>query len=283
MKNVAATPDRREGAGSRSSGGGAQGLSLGPAGEGGLLLCRGYCLWLHEAGDPGFPRGPLPAGPGAPGSPPLFPSGLLCTIIRPRQKEPEMGPRCGEDSRANRKEASASWTIYGGCLKHGGFCDARYSGYSSEESILCPRDVLCLFEALPFRQIADVTQMSAGASLTLELREPWLPKSTAASCRLLNTPRFTLTLDPTLCVSHVLCPDGGSDTDSSWVPHWNPLTQKHRNPTRLEAEVGTRLGSSIMYFPAHNIKTFLHKVSLGGDEDALEVEGGDGCTPLCMC
>lgn len=169
------------GAGSRSSGGGAQGLSLSPAGEAALLLCHWYCLWLHEAGDPGFPRGPLPAGPGAPGSPPLFPSGLLCVILRPRQKQPEMGPRLGEDSRANRKEASASWTIYGGCLKHSGFCDARYSGYSSEEGILCPRDILCLFGVLPFRQIADVTQMSAGASLTLELREPWLPKSSADS------------------------------------------------------------------------------------------------------
>ena len=170
------------GAGSRSSGGGARGLSLSPAGEGGRLLRRWYCPWLQEAGDPGFPRGPPPAGPGAPGSPPLLPSGRLCTIIRPRQKQPEMGPRLGEDSRANRKEASASWTIYGGCLKHSGFCDAGYSGYSSEEGILRPRDVLCLFEALPFRQIADVTQMPAGASLTLELREPRLPESSAAPC-----------------------------------------------------------------------------------------------------
>lgn len=150
IKNVAQTPDKEGmwggcvgGRQEQQPGGWAQlGLSL--AVEGSLLLCRWNCLWPQEARDHTCPRGSLPARPGAIGSFPILPLCLLCTIISPRQKQWEMGVRPADDPRANRKTAFASWTIYGSCLKHSCFCDARYNGYSSEEGILCTRDVLCL-------------------------------------------------------------------------------------------------------------------------------------------
>lgn len=99
--------------------------------------------------------------PVAPGSRPRLPKGATASKARSSQLLPppppacfaplsapgrnsEMGVRPADDPGANRKTAFASWTIYGSCLKHGCFCDARYNGYSSEEGILCTRDVLCL-------------------------------------------------------------------------------------------------------------------------------------------
>ena len=54
------------------------------------------------------------SSPRSSGSPPPLPSSLLCTMIRPRQKQPGMGPCLGEDPGANRKRAFTSWTIYSG-------------------------------------------------------------------------------------------------------------------------------------------------------------------------
>lgn len=71
------------------------------------------------------------------------PPACLAPLSAPGRNS-EMGVRPADDPGANRKTAFASWTIYGSCLKHGCFCDARYNGYSSEEGILCTRDVLCL-------------------------------------------------------------------------------------------------------------------------------------------
>lgn len=142
MKNVAQSLDRRERGwegGGRGSPGEGHGWASAPRWK---EACS--CLWLQTAGDSSCQRGPLPASQGlrARSSPRPRPC-LLCTRTSPRQKQLEVGPRLGDDPRANRKTAFASWTIYGGCLKHRCFGDARYSEYSLEESILCTRRVLC--------------------------------------------------------------------------------------------------------------------------------------------
>lgn len=141
MKNVAQSLDRRE---RGWEGGGAAAWGRGTAGPqprggrkpapvcgsrplGTLPANRGHCQQAR-----GSVRVPLPAPPC-----------LLCTRTSAKQKQLEVGPRLSDDPRANRKTALASWTIYGGCLKHRCFGDAKYSEYSSEESVLCTRRVLC--------------------------------------------------------------------------------------------------------------------------------------------
>ena len=108
MKNVAQTPDRRRGW-PRVVG---EGRSLSLAGKEGCSVTGKVCgsrkpetLAAQRA---------TASSASSSGSPPPLPSGLLCTMIRPRRRQPGMGPCLGEDPGANRKRAFTSWTIYSG-------------------------------------------------------------------------------------------------------------------------------------------------------------------------
>lgn len=106
-------------------------------------------LSLEPSVTPGSPRPCLPKGATASkarSSRLLPPPPSLSALhhYQPKAKTVRDESMPADDPRANRKTAFASWTIYSSCLEHSCFCDARYNGYSSEEGILCTRDVLCL-------------------------------------------------------------------------------------------------------------------------------------------
>lgn len=102
------------------------------------------CLWLQGAGGQCLSEGATASQTRSSGLFAVRPLLARFPPLQPKAETERDGISIGEDLRANRKRALASWAIYGSCLKHSCFCDARYNGYSSVEGILCTRAVLCL-------------------------------------------------------------------------------------------------------------------------------------------